>query len=304
MNEIVQALEHASGGAEYLFVAERCRTLYIRVPKAACTTMLWGLLQLEGHDPSMMNHSKNPLLSEPDTVVHDMDIYPVPTLRHVSPELADEAMTDPHWLRMAVVRNPYARLYSAWESKILLRPPGNRRFGPLPELIETKEGVDVGASFRSFVACLAEQRERWMADEHFARQQDLIPTAVLDDIEIVPTSGIPELFERLSGRAGMVVTPRRSNKGLGIDGTAFLDDETAGTIARLYGADFELTGADPSAYTPGEPVVLNAVALSLLKLASARSARAVQLNVSYQQRSQGRLVTALRRRVIHRRPGR
>ena len=211
--------------------------------------------------------------------------------------------TDPQWLRVAVVRNPYARLYSAWESKILLRPPGNRRFRPLPDLVESKDGIDVGASFRSFVACLADERERWMADEHFARQTDLIPTAVLDDIELVPTAGIPDLFERLSGRARTVVTPRRSNKGLGIDGTAFLDDETAETIARLYGADFELTGVDPSAYTPGENVVLDSVALSLLKLASARSARAVQLNVSYQQMSKARPVAVLRR-AVHRLSGR
>jgi hypothetical protein len=295
VTDTMQLLEQASGGLDYLFVAERTRALYIRVPKAACTTMLWGLLELEGHDPSIMHRSKNPLLSTPDTVVHDMALYPVPTLSEVSSNLRDHALTDRQWSRIAIVRNPYARLYSAWESKILLRPPGNRRFRPAPKLVETEKGVDIGASFRSFVSDLSAHRERWMSDEHFVRQADLVPRSVLPDIELVPTSAIPQLFERLSERAGVAVSPRRSNKGLGIDGTAFLDDETAEKVLQLYRADFELTGADPSAFTPGDPVVLDSVALGLLKLASARSARAVQLNLSYQQEARGRVGGTVRR---------
>jgi hypothetical protein len=295
VNGTLEALRHTTGGLDYLIVAERARTLYIRVPKAACTTMLWGILELEGHDPSIMKRSRNALLSTPDTVVHDMDLYPVPALDHVGPALRQDALTNPAWLRLALVRNPYARLYSAWESKILLRPPGNRRFGGAPELVETAQGVDVGASFRSFVTTLSENSERWLADGHFRRQADLIPTSVISDIELAPTSSIPDLFRRLSDRAGVTVAPRRSNKGLGIDGTAFLDTETVERIAALYKPDFELTGADPAAFTPGDPVILDSVALALLHLAAARSARAVQLTLSSHQAARSRFKTMARR---------
>jgi hypothetical protein len=295
VDSTLRALEEFRGGLERFFVAERSRTLYIRVPKAACTTMLWGLLELEGHDPAMMNRSRNPGLSTPDVVVHDMALYPVPTLANVEPSLREDALTSVDWLRVAIVRNPFARLYSAWESKLLMRAPGAKRFDGAPALIENERGVDVGASFRFFVRVMAQEPERWMAERHFGLQADLVPRAVLDNIEIVPTAGISELFGRLSERAGVTVTPRRSNQGLGIDGTTLLDAETAETIVRLYAPDFELTGADPHAFSGDEPVFLDHVALNLLRLATARSERAFQLSRTLQQ-----LSAPPRRRVLRR----
>jgi Sulfotransferase family len=290
----VQALESTAGGLGHFYVAERSRVLYIRVPKAACTTILWGLLQWEGHDPSLMHRSRKPLLATPASVVHDVDLYPVPTLADVSPALRHEALTSPDWLRIAVVRNPYARLYSAWESKLLTRPPGNRRFNDIPELIEDERGIDVGASYRVFVSALSEQPDQWLTERHFRRQADLVPTAIIDDIEIIPTSGIADLFVRLSDRAGVSVQPRRSNEGLGIDGTSLLDDETAEKIVKLYAADFELTGVDPAAFTLGQPVFLNDVAQNLLRLAAERSIRTVQLSQAFQHAGAPRLAKVRR----------
>ncbi len=281
----MQAVERCSGGLEYLFVAERSRVLYILVPKAACTTMLWGFLELEGHNPSIMNRSLKPRLPIPEQVVHDTDLYPIPTLAKVKASLRNDALTSPEWLRIAVVRNPFARLYSAWESRVLVRPPRAKRFRDEPQLIENEHGIDVGASFRSFVLELSERPEQWLSDLHFRRQADLVPTEVIDDIELVPTVAIPDLFKRLSDRAGVAVAPARSNQGLGIDGTALLDDETAGRISAVYAADFKLTGTDPNTFVPGEPVILDSVAQRLLRLAGARGDRTMQLSRSYRQRN-------------------
>jgi hypothetical protein len=231
-----------------------------------------------------MDRSLEPLLSTPSEVVHDMSIYPVPTLARVRPSLRDSALTDSDWLRVAVVRNPYARLYSAWESKLLVRPPGNKRFTKEgTNVVETERGIDIGASFRAFVKSLSEEPDRWLSERHFQRQTDLVSIGEITDIEIVPTAGIADLFVRLSSRVGVPVTPRRSNEGLGIDGTTLLDQETAERISDIYASDFDLTGADRDAYTLGEPVYLDAVAQRLLQLAAARSRRTVQLSRSYQQ---------------------
>jgi hypothetical protein len=292
-----------SNDGPVLIVAERCQTLYVRVAKAACTTVLWGLLELEGHDPAMMNDSLQPLLSTKDVLVHDRSLYPVPLLSAVSPSVRTAALTSPSWLRVAVVRNPYARVYSAWESKVLLQTWGNRRYGNTSPLVENENGIDVGASFRSFVGMLAEDPERWMSDRHFKRQADVVPTATVDDIEIVPTSGIVALFDRLSARAGRVVTPRRSNEGLGIDGTVLLDDEAAEKIARLYASDFELTGADPAAYTQGEPIYLDPTAVRLLRLAIARSERTVILQQAFRRTPEQRAGSVIRR-LFRGHPGR
>jgi hypothetical protein len=259
--------------------------------------MLWGLLELEGHDPSVMSRSLKPLLTTPDALVHDRGLYPVPTLEHLSPELRSAALTSPEWLRVTVLRNPFKRLYSAWESKVLLGAPGNPRFRGAPELVTGEKGIDVGASFRSFVRALVEHPEQWMYERHFCRQVDLIPEAMIDTIEYVPTGSIPDLFVRLSDRAGRVVTPRRSNEGLGIDGAALLDDEGAEQVAQLYAADLALTGAEPAACTSDRPVYLDPAAVALLRLAGARSDRTVLLHRSYQQTPEQRLGNAARRVV-------
>jgi hypothetical protein len=136
--------------------------------------------------------------------------------------------------------------------------------------VESAQGIDVGASFRSFVLTLTANSERWLADMHFRPQTDLVPVAVIDDVELVLTTDIPDLFVRLSDRAGSAVAPRTSNAGLGIDGTTLLDEETANRIATLYARDFELTGIDPGEFTLGEPHVLGDAALKLLRLAAAR----------------------------------
>ena len=88
---------------------------------------------------------------------------------------------------------------------------------------------------------------------------------------------------------------RRTNEGLGIDGTAFLDSATADLVATLYARDFELTGHDRSDYTPGPPVVLDSVALSLLRLAAAQSDRAAQLQGVYERRPEQQLTNVVRR---------
>jgi hypothetical protein len=292
---VVEALGRVTGGIDFLSVSERSRTLYVRVPKAACTTMLWGLLELEGHDPSTVNRSLRPLLSTPDLVVHDPDLYPVPDISQVSPALRRAALESPEWLRVAVVRNPYRRLYSAWESKVLTLPPGLKKFRPAPEPIEHEGRVDIGESFRAFVRFLSEDPHRWPTDTHFWPQTDLVPMTLLPDIELVPTEGIPDLFRRLSERAGTSVVPRRTNEGLGIDGSTLLDDETAKLIFSMYGPDFALSGADPGDYSLGEPVVLTPTSLALLRLAGARNERAVQLHDAHRQTPEERPTDRMRR---------
>ncbi|MGO8871775.1 MAG: hypothetical protein ACLQPH_10315, partial [Acidimicrobiales bacterium] len=71
-------------------------------------------------------------------------------------------------------------------------------------------------------------------------------------------------------------------------------------IAKLYAADFALTGTDPSQFTPGKPVVLDQMAMALLRMAGARNDRTLQLNRSYQSMPALQLVDQLVRRAKRR----
>ena len=96
-----------------------------------------------------------------------------------------------------------------------------------------------------------EQPQRWLADQHFRRQVELVPTTVIDDIELVATSDISDFFVRLSDRAGARVTPRTSNSGLGVAWPKLLDDKSAAKIVDLYEQDFALTGTEVGDFSIG-----------------------------------------------------
>ena len=268
--------------ADTVYVASRCKVVYVQVFKAACSTMLWTLLELEGHDPSVLDASLRADIPTHELLVHDRSLYPIPVITEVSAELRHEALTSDAWLRVAVTRNPYARLYSAWESKLLLGDPGpwQAMGGPPPVFIDGD--LDVGESFRAFVADFAARPEIWMTEPHFATQSSLLALEEIDYDELVPTSRLGELIDTLSVRAGVHVTPPRANQGLGIDWAGLLDERSASSIASLYAADFEALGYEPMAGGDPVEVRLGPVAQRLRIAAIERSERTLELGAASQ----------------------
>lgn len=266
--------------ADTVYVASRCKAVYVQVFKAACSTMLWTLLELEGHDPSVLDASLRADIPTHELLVHDRSRYPIPVITEVDPELRHEALTSDAWIRVAVTRNPYARLYSAWESKLLLGDPGPWQAlgGPPPVFIAGD--LDVGASFRAFVVDFAARPEIWMTEPHFATQSSLLALGEIDYDDLVPTSRLGSLIDTLSVRAGTHVTPPRANQGLGIDWRSLLDPASAATIASLYRDDFEALGYEPVAGGDPVDVRLGPVAQRLRIAAIERSERTLELGAA------------------------
>lgn len=264
-----------------VYVVEPAAVLYVQVPKAACTTMLWTMLDLAGIDPASLPVSRG-AFPTPSAVIHDGGVHPVPTIGKVTAALRGRALTDPSWMRLAVVRDPLARLYSAWESKLLLRGPGPWLSFPQPDWVERGGALDVGASFRAFVAAMHADRGTWQADPHFAQQVYVMALDEIDYSDVVPTSQLAELFDRLSARVGHPVRPARYNEGLGIKPEDVYDEATAELAADLYAADLDRLGFERRRYDKPRPVLLEGPARRLLDHVVARNERAAQLAASLQ----------------------
>ena len=260
-----------------MYVAERCKAVYVQVFKAACTTMLWTLLELEGHDPHALDGSLRGDIPTHDLLVHDRSVYPIPVITEVSSSLRAEALTSDEWLRFAVVRNPYARVYSAWESKLLLGDPGpwQELGGPAPIMVGSS--LDVGASFRAFIGEFAANPRTWKAEPHFATQVSLLALDEIDYDELVPTSRLSGLITTLSLRAHAEVTTPTANQGLGVPWNGLLDAATIDRIDELYAEDFERLEYDHVRAGDLQRVLLDPVALRLRSAAVERSARTVEL---------------------------
>ena len=277
MSDIVPARDRLVSLADTVYVADRCLTVYVQVFKAACTTMLWTLLELEGYDAALLDRSTRGDIPTAELLVHDRTVYPVPIITEVGPSKRREALTSPDWLRVAVLRDPYARLYSAWESKLLLADPGPWLEMGAPPLTVNDNGIDVGASFRAFVADLAARPATWMGEPHFATQASMVRVDEISYTDLVPTSQLGALISRLSKRSGIDISPRRSNEGLGLPWPGFIDAPTAAAIESLYVDDFGLTGTAARSFELGPAIYLDDAAMALRYGLIARGRRALQL---------------------------
>jgi hypothetical protein len=157
-------------------VLPELKVLYMPVPKAGCTSLLWLMAELGGRNEADFAHSLRPSVS-PDMLVHDPKVWdPALQLSHYSAEQADAMWTDPEWFRFAVVREPASRLWSAWQSKLLLREPGFvRRFeesGWIPDVPTSAD--QIREAFSEFLSAVAAGGEDAPRDVHWTSQAGLV----------------------------------------------------------------------------------------------------------------------------------
>ncbi len=192
--------------------------------------------------PELIPHLDGPTISV-DQSVHNMMINGLVHLELLGAAEQQEMKTSSGWWRVAAVRNPYARLYSAWENRILFRAPGQ----VLPEAwaacADVMEGdaIDLGATFRSFVRVLAEKPEVFGRDSHFKSQAmhfDLTPVDLTHLIRLDREGELMRFATELGGRVGKSLAPRRLNEGLGLTYREVTDASTADLIRGIFADDF------------------------------------------------------------------
>jgi hypothetical protein len=190
-------------------VLPRQRVLFVPVPKAGCTTVLWRLAALAGLDASTFADSAMP---EPTTAltVHDMSRWPPEhRLATYPPAERDRLLEQDGWLRFTLVRDPATRLWSAWQSKLLLREPRFAdAFGAAPWFPRIPhEPADLVEDFRRFVRAVVRGEAE---DVHWAVQHDLIDGLPLTHVGRVEQLGAT--LALLPDHAGAAV--RHENRSL------------------------------------------------------------------------------------------
>ena len=133
-------------------------------------------------------------------------------------------------------------------------------------------------SFRTFVATMVEHRGIGQADPHFAQQVHVLALDEIDYTDLVTTSQLNLLFERLSERVGRPITARKSNEGLSIKPEQAYDAETAAMAEELYDLDLERLGFAPRAFANAPRLLLSDVATRSLDMVHDRNRRIVELS--------------------------
>jgi hypothetical protein len=225
-------------------VVPNLRILYLPIPKAGWTTILWLLAEMADIPPERFEHSVLPGVS-PALTAHDMSLWgPGHRLADYEGDERLRILTEDGWLRFSVVRHPAPRLWSAWQSKLLLREP---RFVALyqdepwfPRI--PSEPADLVDDFRRFVAAVAAGEA---VDVHWAVQHELVtqlPLAHVGRLESLDAT-LALLRAHVPADVWPAETRHENRTPLSQPPTAF-DAATATALNGHYAADFDEYGYD------------------------------------------------------------
>lgn len=219
------------------FVFSRQRTVYVSVPKAACTSMKRWLLPLaqdgETREPSGYRG------------IHNRTSYPAPSLAELSSSSRARVVNSGEFLVFTVVRNPYDRLFSAFVEKILIGG-GHRGIEferwlgrPIVDRLSHESFYSLFSAFVDFV--VSGYRGGSALNPHWQPQTELLRIVGDGTPAVVKTEDLGTLGPRLSSWhphfAHLGQIPRSNETQLRPD-WAQVDDSTLRNIRTVYSEDF------------------------------------------------------------------
>jgi hypothetical protein len=235
------------------FVMTRWQAVYVSVNKAACTSLKWLVADLQEEDAERFHRSLSRELTRTMTI-HRRNLWQkTPMAKRLPDDELAEISPDNGWFVFGVVRHPTARLFSAWQSKLLLREPwwveefGDEEWFPrVPG-----SGAEIVDEFVRFVRIVSQDREqRILRNRHFAPQGWMLAADRMPYTRIYRTSEIKELltdFEahlRLRGYDGGPLKLLRANETPLKPIAALFPPEILDFSREFYADDFERFGYD------------------------------------------------------------
>lgn len=228
--------------------SEQHKLFYVSTPKVACTSLKWWFASLVGCSKGL-NEITDSAESNPDQIVHEMHRV-APHVTGLSAEQLHEALTSDSYFRFAVVRNPYKRIFSAWQSKLLLQEP--QQVGPYLQRDfyhqPLRDGNDIAMAFEGFLEHLASQEAPTFWDQHWTPQVMLLRPDLINYTVLARIEESSRLSKALSEHLGEYLpdpfAERRANESLIPYLPEFVTERSASLIRSLYAEDFSVLGYD------------------------------------------------------------
>ena len=273
-------------------LSERHKLLYVATPKVACTTLKWWVAKLAGVSKDVILELESEE-SDPDLVIHDTLYRAAPRVTGLSPEQLLEPLQSPYYFRFSLVRNPYKRLFSAWQSKLLLREPmqsaAYEHCAFFQHPITSKD--DIASAFEEFLHHLASHEAPNFIDIHWAPQADLLRPDLIDYSLIAKIEQLGELkaaiAQRLGPTAPAPLSDTKKNESLIPFSREFITKGAEQLITSLYAKDFEVFGYDknvPETSGNFSDAELN-VAVQAIQLIRGRHLRLTQIREKFSDRN-------------------
>ena len=261
-------------------VLDKWKVIYVITPKLMGTSMLWMMAELQNEDPARyVADCRAPEVTRALTV-HDPAIWQqwFKPLHLLPADVIEQVTGDDGWFRLAWTRHPVDRLWSAWQSKLLLREPqfvelyGTAQWFPRTPKELPKGAAALGAiaeDFESFVAALAQDPQLLTADPHWAPQSYLLrpedfPYSEIGRMEAAAvTLGRLERHLQAQGWRG-TLDLKRLNATL-LPRAVIPDPTLLRLIEKIYADDMIAFGYEPA--NVGHPPSADASAVAVQALA-------------------------------------
>lgn len=243
-------------------VAPSLKIMYTPTPKVACSTIKLMLATAEGsHRQELIDQITNPSVSRPQTI-HDPVINGLPRLVELPRREIENIFTSSDWVRVAALRDPVARSYSAWENRIFRRAPGDTAKAiELSRDVLVDGRIDVAGSFALFAKMLGEHTDAFTIDQHFLPQAHIVRTDVINYdmlVRVDQKGDMDRLASLISERSGRTIVPSRLNEGMKVDLMKVCDVHTANRLMATYHMDYEAFGFERRAFASSvEPFLLS-----------------------------------------------
>jgi hypothetical protein len=224
-------------------VVAPARLLYVSVPKVACTSLKALAAELTGRP---LDRRPEDAVLHPEVAgrgaVHVRRAHPAGRLAELDPARLATVLGDPGWLRFTVTRHPLARLYSAWEDKVLLGQLLDR-LDP-PPLVTVDDGcIDVRASFAAFVDDLAARPGHYLDESHFTPQVAIVRTDLVAYDHRIDLAGLDAFVAGpLRDHLGRAVALPHANPGLGLRWSDAYTPASLEAATAVYRDDLEAFG--------------------------------------------------------------
>ena len=262
------------------WVLDKWKVVYVITPKLMSTSMLWMMAGLQNEDPARyVAQSRAPQVTRA-LAVHDPAIWQqwFKPLHLLPADVIEQVTSEDGWFRLGWTRHPVDRLWSAWQSKLLLREPlfveqyaTAQWFPRTPK--ELPEGAAalgaIAEDFESFVAALAQDPQLLTADPHWAPQSYLLRPGLFPYSEIgrieaaAATLGRLECHLQAQGWRG-TLDLKRLNATL-LPRALIRDPTLLRLIENIYTDDMIAFGYEPA--NVGHPPSADASAVAVQALA-------------------------------------
>jgi len=225
------------------FVSNRFKFHYISTPKVACTSTIEWIARLEGVDISEFDCRRS-WETTPDLVIHDSLHRVAPNITGLSEEDVLRVLSADEFFRFAMVRNPFRRIFSSWQSKIMLREPLQIEPYKLQPFYfsELTSAADIANAFEEFLVYLKEKEWPHITDPHWTPQFDVLRIGKVSYSMVSHIESSSELWHSIEAQikqyGGEMPTRHRFNEGLLPYSANFITDVSATLIRDMYAADF------------------------------------------------------------------